>query len=93
MLHLGIALGTIAENRHVSGMGREKLTPFWPADSDRILADLFDSVFDGSEEAEGKLQNARNASLALRKRMKDAKARTGAAELQRLRRDMVMVGS
>ena len=88
MNHLGISLGMIAENRMIPGMQRTKMSPFFPDDGGVALAKLFDEVFDGSEKAERKIQDAREAALALRGRMRQAKAKSGGAEMQRLRNDM-----
>lgn len=87
MQHLGISLGTIAENRHMPVMQRTKLTPFWPDDGGKHLQELFQHVF-GTEQGKKDLVKAREASLALRKRMGEVKMNDGVAQLERLRHDM-----
>lgn len=88
MLHLGIALGTIAENPHCSVMSMSKLTPTWPDDGGQKLRQLFARVF-GSTEGEAELRAAREASLALKKRMQKAKRTDAAAQLQKLQKDLI----
>lgn len=88
MMKLGIALGTIAENRHRAIMGMAKISPVWPDDGGKHLEQLFARVF-GTPEGEEELKRAREASLALRKRMQDYRSTKGLATLGELRKDMV----
>lgn len=88
MMKLGIALGTIAENRQRSVVGMAKIAPVWPEDGGKGLEELFKRVF-GSKEGEEQLSRAREASLRLRKRLQDYRESAGRARLEELRKDMV----
>lgn len=92
MMQLGIAVGTLAENRHRPIMGLTKISPVWPDDGGRHLEELFTRVF-GTPEGEAELQRAREASLALKKRMQDYRNTKGLERLEELRRDMVASSS
>ena len=84
MRHLGICVGTIAENHYQPIMKRSRLTPFWSDDGGKGIQELLERVF-GTSEGEAELDKARTASRALRKRMVDAKAASGAQSLDDLR--------
>jgi hypothetical protein len=85
MQHLGICVGSIAENHNVSVFARPKQTPFWTDDGGASIYALFDRVF-GTPDGEAELETARKASRVLRQKLIDAKASTGAETLDRLRR-------
>jgi len=84
MRHLGISVGTIAENHYEPIMGRAKLTPFWPDDGGKSIQDLLDHIF-GTAEGSTELDKARAATRALRKRMVESKARDASKALDELR--------
>lgn len=88
MAHLGISLGTLAENAHLSVMHARRMVPQWPNNNGKHVEELFDHLF-GTEDGERKLQQARIASLALRQRIKEAKKREGPLQVQALCRHML----
>eukprot|EP01111_Echinosteliopsis_oligospora_P000085 TRINITY_DN10084_c0_g1_i1.p1 TRINITY_DN10084_c0_g1~~TRINITY_DN10084_c0_g1_i1.p1 ORF type:complete len:297 (-),score=55.03 TRINITY_DN10084_c0_g1_i1:40-807(-) len=90
--HLGICLGSISENRFLSVMERQTLSPFFPDDGGKAIAELFAHVF-GSEEGEKELENARAASRNLRNRMLDAKNTKNTVRLEELRHKITSVSS
>ncbi|ETN41579.1 uncharacterized protein HMPREF1541_03515 [Cyphellophora europaea CBS 101466] len=90
MLNLGISLGTLAVNKHVSVAQMPKMVPIWSDDSGKHVEKLFDHVF-GTSDGDRALQTAREASLALRRRMKEAKMQDGVTRLEDLRKDITSV--
>jgi hypothetical protein len=88
MMKLGMAVGTIAENQHRTVMGMNKISPVWPDDGGKHLEELFAQTF-GTPEGDEQLKKARQASLALRKRMQEYRNTEGLATLEQLRKDMV----
>lgn len=88
MAHLGISLGTLAENTHLSAMHEAEMVPHWPNNSGKHVEELFDHLF-GTKDGERALQQARVASLALRQRIKEAKKREGPLQVQALYQHML----
>lgn len=87
MANLGISLGTIAENTYLPVPYGAKPAPVWRNDSGIQVKALLDHVF-GTEDGRRDLQQARKASLALRRRIKNAKEREGTIQVDALCKHM-----
>ncbi|TKA62500.1 hypothetical protein B0A49_13146 [Cryomyces minteri] len=85
MNHLGVSVGTIAVNKHISQMQRTTPYPILPDDAGKQIEALFRDLF-ATTDGEAKLSEARRNVLKLRTRILRAKAEEGARELSSLKR-------
>ena len=87
MMHLGICLGTISENKNISVLEMKKIVPIWREDAEHeVINPLFDKVL--GEGGEDILEKAREASRRLRLRMIEAKKTQGREALKKLIDDL-----
>lgn len=87
MDHVGILLGCIGINKKRSQMQRTDPYPYMPEDDGQTVRELLGNLL-STKEGALRIEKARKASLALRKRIMEARATDVPKELQRWRDSM-----